>query len=463
MGIELLTGMNEADEMEEKYGFLQDQLGEQEDLLASSSDFEDGALSLSEEQTQTPLPVCIFLVSLFFPTDFSVTLGGLRLSPFRVVLILFFIPILIRFASGKAGRILLSDFFILFYAIWCFVVLSYHHGIGVGLESGGVAALEVLGAYGIARAYITSQAHFRGANRLLTFGVLLLAPITIFESLNGFHVVRELSSAIMGFSFSSSIEPRYGLHRAFGPFDHPILYGVFAASLLSYSLYEALFASRTVRFCLSPLIGIAAMTSVSSGAFATLLVQLLLAAWDHATRRIPMRWWILVMALTCVYVGIDLASNRSALKVFLTYLTMSPGTAYGRTIIFDWGMKNVWANPILGIGFNDWFRPAWMISGSMDNFWLYQAVTYGIPGFLLLFGATALMLTKSSSESAKSGSLRMAWTLSMTAMIVAGCTVHFWNSLLVYFLFQLGSGACHMETGKRAEMDNYEEEHANYI
>ena len=35
--------------------------------------------------------------------------------------------------------------------------------------------------------------------------------------------------------------------------------------------------------------------------------------------------------------------------MFLTYATFNSGTAYYRSLIFEWGMKNVWGSPIFGM------------------------------------------------------------------------------------------------------------------
>src|SRR5690606_32529254 len=117
---------------------------------------------------------------------------------------------------------------------------------------------------------------------------------------------------------------------------------------------------------------------------AALITQFMLLVWDRKTRHIQSRWKIFCAIGLAMYVCVDLISNRSAMKVFLSYLTFSPGTAYNRIIIFEWGIQDVWRNPMLGIGFNVWTRPEWMHSTSMDNFWLVQAVTFGIPGFLTI-------------------------------------------------------------------------------
>src|SRR5690606_25454492 len=114
------------------------------------------------------------------------------------------------------------------------------------------------------------------------------------------------------------------------------------------------------------------LTSLSSGPLAALSTQIVLLAWERMTRRIPARWLLFSSLLAMMYLTVELVSNRSAIRVFLHYLTFSSHTAYNRITIFNWGIQDVWRNPIFGIGFNVWTRPPWMHSTSMDNFWLVQ-------------------------------------------------------------------------------------------
>jgi hypothetical protein len=144
------------------------------------------------------------------------------------------------------------------------------------------------------------------------------------------------------------------------------------------------------------------------------------------------------------YVVVDLMSNRTPLKVFMTYATFSAHNAYWRSIIFEWGMKNVWANPLFGIGLNDWVRPHYMNSGSMDNFWLVMAVRYGIPGFLLLtIGyviSTAKVMRRNFDTDMRLTLFRRAWVFSVLGLSFTLCTVHVWTNLYSFVFFFFGAG-----------------------
>lgn len=394
----------------------------------------------------------VLLLSLLIPSEFSFYLGTLRLTPYRLVLIAAFLPSLIRLLSGRAGRITLIDGLLFLHILWAYIVISHHHGMNAALESGGIRMFELGGAYLIARAYITDEKTFRGAVAAVLSIICLLAPITLLESLTGFHAIKVVAAKLTGQYFVSGIEDRFGLARAFGPFDHPILYGVFAASGLGIAWFRAVPKLCHPRPRIAPLIGVmlAALSSVSSGALAALMTQLTLLIWEKKTRNVPSRWKLFTALLVVLYVVVDLISNRSGIKVFLHYLTFSAATAYNRIIIFEFGIQDVWRNPIFGIGFNVWTRPLWMHSTSMDNFWLVQAVTFGIPGFLTIALPVLLLLFRRwRGLGQRLVMLRMGWVVSMIGMILAASTVHFWNNLFVYFAFFIGMGAWFLNVDRK--------------
>jgi hypothetical protein len=184
--------------------------------------------------------------------------------------------------------------------------------------------------------------------------------------------------------------------------------------------------------------------SVSSGPFAAVAVQYILAAWGRIARSIPGRWRILSFILVIMYIVIDLFSNRTPIKVILSYLTFSPATAYGRLLIWEWGIyHNVVYHPVFGIGFDDWVRLKWM-SPSMDNFWLVNMVQFGLPAFFFLAAGILQLLSKVGKQTFSSTTMqgiKKGWLFSLIGLIIAGCTVHFWNILYAWFFFLLGSGA----------------------
>ena len=84
-----------------------------------------------------------------------------------------------------------------------------------------------------------------------------------------------------------------------------------------------------------------------------------------------------------------------------------------------------------------------MLSSSIDNFWLFNAVRYGLPAAILLGLAVlstfrALALKKGLDE--RLAAYRTAIMISIFALCTAAWTVAFWDASYVLLLFLLGSG-----------------------
>lgn len=400
-----------------------------------------------------PTMFFVLVMTLLVPSDISVSVGSLRLTVYKFYIALVLIPCLFKLFSGKAGKVNIVDWLIIFNIMWSFMVISHHHGFDASIEPSGVRLLEFFGAYLVARVTIVNEKTYYGAVAALLMVMCIFAPITIFESVTGFHVIRKISSAISGFNFVG-LNPRMGFHRAFGSFDHPILYGLFAASLLGLAKFRYFTGFGKLNTKIYPLISvvIGAITSFSSGAFAALMTQFLIILWELKTKKLSSRWIKFTVLLLFIYFVLDIFSNRSGMKVILAYLTFSPGTAYNRINIFNFGMENVWDNPFWGIGFNDWKRPSWL-HVSLDNFWLLEAMRYGIPGFTSLFLAVFLSLKKNwNLLPSRIVRLRTGWVVSMIGISISACTVHLWNNIFVFFSILLGMGGWFIQIRKKNNM-----------
>ena len=134
--------------------------------------------------------------------------------------------------------------------------------------------------------------------------------------------------------------------------------------------------------------------------------------------------------------GCDLESN------------MRPDAPPTANVLIDcrgsqYGTAEVGRHPLFGIGFGDWIRAPWM-SDSMDNFWLLTAVRYGLPALIFLAAAIITLAIRQFRISGRDPELnrhRMAWVAIIVGFAVSGVTVHFWNSVFVYFFFLIGTGA----------------------
>ncbi len=405
------------------------------------------SLAPTAHRAKVPLAVWVFVISLIWPASLAFQIGSLNMPIYKFVLVGLVPLIAWRFLVSPI-RLRLADFAFLAFGLAQAVATTVHHGLtqefyatssgtpiaSVGWENIGSTALEYLSPYFAARVFIRSQSEFVAVIRLLVVIAIAISATTWIESVTGF--------SIFGHVFDSGGK-RLGLFRAAGPFPHPIHWGFFAASLISLA------ASRVIseRFGLVHLFGIlcllgAALTSVSSSAILAAIIQLGMIGWLLMMRGIQYRWLFLVAGLVTLYILVDLLSNRTPIHVFFTYATLSPWNGYIRMLIWDFGLQNFYASPLIGIGFNNWFRASWM-GPSVDAFWLLIAMRYGLLGAAPLFtgfisalryGASAVV----AEEPKLPLGLATAWMFSMVGFIVTGLSVHFWGHALVYAMFFTG-------------------------
>ncbi len=386
-------------------------------------------------QRDLPLPVAAMLISLLLPPELSVELGGLRLSGYRIVLLVMFIPTLYALLLRPNIRMSFADWGMIFVSAWSFLALIVHEGLVGAIEKGGILIVEMFGSYLIARIYITRYEKLLAVAKLLTMMVAAVLIVSIPESLTGIHFLRG--------SGAGYYPERLGLYRAYGPFDHPILHGVVCASAFSYA-HALVSADKKVaigKWTPALIVSAATFFSLSAGPFIALGTQIGLAFWDYFSKKLKNRWWIVIGIISVTYIGIDLLSNRSPVAVLISYLSFSGQTAYVRLLIFEYGSAEALRHPLLGIGYGDWLRPAWM-PPSVDNFWLLTAMRYGMPASL---GITAVIVYMVLRIGRTPGTVLVrdagrAWGFTLAGFALVGCTVHFWNATFVLFFFFLGSG-----------------------
>lgn len=390
-------------------------------------------------------PVALFFLGMMLPTSVGITLGGMRLSAYRMVLIVMFLPMLFALLSGRRGRANIFDGLVFGHCALALVSLIRWGGLQQGLESGGIYIVEFAGAWLMGRVYIRSYEDFRAFARAYVLTVVGMVAFTLPEALTAVHVLHDGLAAISGGAPAPFIEPRMGLERTFGPFDHPILYGVFSAAAFSMAWFVVAEKRLTRAGGMLQVLGVGLATflSASGGPYVVLIMQGFVAAWERVFRRVQGRWMMLLGLFAIIYLCIDLFSNRTPFHVFVTYFTFSTHSAYNRILLFDFGMAEIARHPLLGIGLGDWTRPVWM-SDSMDNFWLLIAMRYGVPAWAMLVGLVLGLVVSSARRRGLPETwkrARHAWAFTLFGIAVAAATVHLWNALFVLFLFLIGAGA----------------------
>lgn len=383
----------------------------------------------------------LFLVAILLPSETSFYLGPVRFTVYRAILLLALVPLAFRVLQRQATLI---DLLVALGGAWTMIALQMTEGSEVALQTGGSVIVESVGGYLMGR-YLAGDA--QGYARTMRLAIWLLMAVAVagaVEAISHIPFVHQLASSLTGVRFENRIEPRFGLSRAYVSFDHPILLGTFAASFFSVAWHgfrPGLRASS--RWAGSAACAIAAMSSLSSAAAASLATQGSLAAWDRLSRGVTRRWLLLAATVGLGYLAIAMVSTRSPFEVLLAYLTFDANTANSRMLIWEWGFwHNVVDHPLFGIGNSDWVRADWMVSSSVDNFWLVLMMTYGLPAFAFFAAAVlrSLIVVGRSRVTMDLAPVRFGWMSSMIGLVLAACTVHFWNQSFVLFFFLLGAG-----------------------
>ena len=396
--------------------------------------------------TAVPWPAFIFLLGLVWPTAAAIHLGDLFLPVYRIILLALFPVLLLAIARARV-RLAAPDYLVVGFALAQGLIVIGHHGLfepievisyvssqsATGIENAGSFFLETAIPYLTARLFIRDTNAVVATMRLQIVLVLAIAITTVVQALTGYSL---FAGGYVGG------EIRMGLFRSNGPFPHPILWGLFAASSFTFAFLATATASEGwKRTAIAALIFIATVTSASSAPMLAVVVQLCLILWLTISKRLRHRWWYLTAAFVTAYIAIDILSNRTPVHVLFSYATLSPGTGYYRMLIWEYGWANVVNSPLFGIGLNDWTRPFWM-NASVDAFWLVVMMRCGLLGFAcLVAGLLAAFIQVARTTNTLSVSDRRiaaGWMITFSAYVLGGITVAFFYQSLAHFFFLAG-------------------------
>jgi len=396
-----------------------------------------------KKKHKLPLPVLLLILGIITPVEFSLVIGTVHIMPHRIPILIFIIPAMNRVFGGKVARASIYDYLFVAYNCWMLFAFMAHMDVQPGLQYGGSLVVESLGGYLIARAYIRTYEDFMAALNWLFRAVCFVGLLAMPEAFTGLHYVHVWLKAIASVEIAANDEVRWGLHRSYATFNHPILYGAFCASLLSMVWFTE--KNTGAKIGKAAALFLATFWGLSSAPLNSLFVQAALGGFHRATARFPNRMKILGLMFVALYISLLLFTNTSPVAAIVTHITFDAQTAYYRTLIWGFGLNNVWANPWLGLGLDPWVRPEWMHSDSVDAYWLIVTMQQGIPAIVIHIAAVWFLIAAVHSRGPGQRSKReqraaVGWTLSFTAFALAGCTVHYWDSTHTYLFFLLGMG-----------------------
>lgn len=404
----------------------------------------------------------VLLYSFLIPTEFSIAVGSLSLSPYRLILILFTPWVIKHLILKRKFRWQALDTTAFLVCIWPAIALSINASFFSGIESGGVLFLETFIPFFLARLTIYNHEKLVSIGKTLLIVASLMAAMALPEAITGQPIVHNIASLITGNSFTHSPENRLGIWRSYGPTDHPIILGSICAAALPIGF--ALFRRKPLFAGMTGLSFLGVIASASSGPALAVVAQYSLYIWSVLTRGKNHKWWMLIFLISCVYLLIDLASNRDPLRVMFSYLLFNEHNGYVR--------YNMWSNSfflagqsiesfIFGYGFSTEMmslldNPFWtrLMTSSVDSYWLVILLRYGVP-MLVLNSLMIIFILRANLKSYRACKLKpertliRAWFITTISLSLVACTVHFWGSTASLFFIVLAASAMRKRTQKK--------------
>lgn len=395
-------------------------------------------------------PIVLVIYATLLPRELRVEIGPLTLFADRLAL-LPVLPWLVRRLLHGAIRFVLPDFLVLFAALWMAVSMTVHYGLGDGLERGGALAFDIVVGYLLARISFRSPAAIRRVLVIVAPGLFLAGLTVMLESLLGRAIVQPLAEQVFGrlptyvggeaagFADRSTGE-RFGIFRGKGPFPHAILAGLYLATFVG--LYN-LSGLRGWPRLLGNIAGLLSLFTVSSAAVLALGLSYFLLAYEWLQRRVrELSWRLLALGAGLAALIITFTTNSGVAGLIGRFLTFDAQTAYFRHLIWRYGTQSVWNHPWFGIGYAGYERPLWMVTESIDAYWLLLAVRSGLPAALAMFLAVviAIVTVAEASVRAEPATRRLlrGLAISMFVLMMALFSVSIWGNLQTLFNLLLG-------------------------
>lgn len=403
---------------------------------------EGGGASVRTDTASSSLVLLAFIISLaVIPGSFSV--AGVNLTFYKLILLALFVPLSLRWITGQEGPVTAADILILLYVVWVGVsVFAVHGSTRLFYIMSNFAT--TFGSYLVGRMMVRNAMDFRMFCRYFLIGLVLLFPFALVEFLTNKNLLTMIFGKVFTISGNETAAGgrRLGFIRARGAFEHPILLGLFCGIGLGSVVYT--FRESFLRQWAAGLfVCCAVFTSISTGPFIAVAVQLLLIVWDRALRFIKSRWLVLGFLGLMGAMFLTFGSQLDIKELVVNQLALDSVSAAGRFDIIKYGLLEVGRHPMFGIGFNDWARPFWK-NASFDNFWLGMAMRFGIPTLVFLVlavGWSCLRIISQTGLTDTERSYRTGYLISLAGLVVVLGTVNIWGATEVFIMTFVGAGS----------------------
>lgn len=411
------------------------------------------AMRYSANRTSNPIlqvmPLLIVIYSfLLLPIEVRFVVAGLNLYAYRIAIFVA-LPLLIYLAPRRDGGVNRVDLLVALGCSWMMISFVQLYGPSDGLIRSVAIVLDTFGGYLIARGSISNLNDVRRLLILIIPGLIFASGFFAIESLSGRLIIRPFFSSIFGSALSYEAgaaqgnlnllyETRIGLLRAYSVFSFPILGGVILASLLPLYLMSGL---KSRALFVGAVASGAAFFSLSSATFIALALGISMVVLDRLMPRLrPLRWPFITAGLVFYGLLAEVALQGGIVGVVGRF-TLNPATAYIRRMQWKYGGETVADNPLFGIGFAIYNKPAWL-TDAIDAHFLLLALRFGLVTPLLFALAVGIVMFTLGRNSARLSltdrNLAVSLNIMLAILIFISMTVTFFSEANVFFMIALG-------------------------
>jgi hypothetical protein len=229
--------------------------------------------------------------------------------------------------------------------------------------------------------------------------------------------------------------------RAASIFPHPIAYGTFCAVAGGIFLFSE--ASLTLKIGWAGLCLFGCVLAMSSAPLLVFGIAIFVYLYDRTLNSYPSRWKLFAAMIGSALGVIFLVTNNPTSWI-IEHLTLDPSTGYFRKATWDRAFYNMALSPWTGYGFGEIGDAGEFFDNvSVDSVWLVVALRFGIPilFFLILANVTSFFTgfgrrAAGRTSDAYMDSISTGFTLAVMIFMLAGLTVHYWNTMWMLW------GAC---------------------
>lgn len=345
------------------------------------------------------LPAIILLYAMLLPDEVRVTVGSTVLYAPRIVYVAAIPWIVSNLVSGRL-KFKLADWLIFAGSVWMPTSFMLYYGFENGIIRGTALGLDVFMPYVFGRLAIQNLNDFRRLLVITAPGILIAGLSMLAESYVQHEIVRPAFARIFSplprwenglvvGEREAFVDYRFGILRVAGPFSQPIIGAAFMSSFLVLYVTSGLrnwplwVGLMTFFFMI--------VTFSSSGTF-LLTMALIIYAYDAIQRNVGFLNWKLGLVAVGLVIGVAQGASNRGVWGLLAALSYSPETAYFRREIWTYGSRWALKHPLIGAGFTPYDRPRWMVTTSVDHYWLLLAMRHGlIEAILLMAGMIAVI------------------------------------------------------------------------